>query len=484
MKNKKVKARLAVLLAGTLAASFALVGCGNTTSDDTSTNEASTEGAPSDMGTPPDGEGGGPGGEGGGPGGGTSAEDVSWSGATTITEATETDGETYESTTADENALLVDTDEEVTILNAIVDKTGGTESSDTYSFFGINSGIMVKGGATVNIDSAVITTDAAGANGVFSYGANSGQTNSEGDGTTVNISNSTIATTGDGSGGIMTTYGGTTNATDLTVTTQGQSSAAIRTDRGGGWVTVDGGYYESNGQGSPAIYSTADVDVSNATLVSNKSEGVCIEGAGSIELTDCDLTAENTALNGNATFYDTIMIYQSQSGDASDGTSEFTMTGGSLTSLNGDTFHVTNTTSTITLEDVEISTADGGAFLSVCDDGWDGAENAVTLNAINQLIDGDLLVGDNSTLTLNLTDGSIFTGVISGDITNGKGETVSTEVGTADVTIGEDCVWVLTGDCEISSLSGEGSIDYNGYTLTVNGTAYSSGSIDGVSEAE
>lgn len=45
----------------------------------------------------------------------------------------------------------------------------------------------------------------------------------------------------------------------------------------------------------------------------------------------------------NATFYDSIMIYQSMSGDADSGTSSFTMTGGSLTSKNGHVFHVTNT---------------------------------------------------------------------------------------------------------------------------------------------
>ena len=64
----------------------------------------------------------------------------------------------------------------------------------------------------------------------------------------------------------MTTGGGTTYAYDLTVTTSGGSSAPIRTDRGGGIVHVDGGSYTSNGLGSPAIYSTADITVENAVL--------------------------------------------------------------------------------------------------------------------------------------------------------------------------------------------------------------------------
>ncbi|MBR1843038.1 MAG: S-layer homology domain-containing protein [Oscillospiraceae bacterium] len=418
------------------------------------------------------------------PGGGSSSS-VSWSGANTITSSTTESGKTYTSTSADENALLINTTGTVTITNPTVTKSGGTSASDNYSFYGINSGVMVKGGGTANISGGTITTTAAGANGVFSYGANSGSTNATGDGTTVNISDTVITTTGNGSGGIMTTYGGTTNASNLTITTSGGSSAPIRTDRGGGWVTVDGGTYTSNGLGSPAIYSTADVKVSNATLVSNKSEGVCIEGTGSIELTDCDLTATNNALNGNATFYDTIMIYQSMSGDADSGSSHFTMTGGKLTSNNGHVFHVTNTNAVITLSGVDIVNNDSdNVLLSVCDDGWSGGSNIAALNADGQTLEGTILVGSDSTLTMSLADGSVYTGAISGSITNGKGASVSSSVGKVSVTLDSTSKWVLTADTYISSFSGSAAnVISNGYTLYVNGTALS-GTTESESTAE
>ena len=261
---------------------------------------------------------------------------------------------------------------------------------------------------------------------MFCYGGNGGQNGASGDGTTVIIKDSTITTTGSGSGGIMTTGGGITKAYNLTVTTGGQSSAPIRTDRGGGTVTVDGGTYTSNGLGSPVIYSTADITVENATLVSNLSEGVCIEGLNSITLNNCDMTANNTGLNGNATFNDTIMIYQSMSGDADSGTSSFTMTGGSLTSRNGHVFHVTNTNAIITLNGVKITNEDSdNVLISVCDDGWNGGSNTATLNASGQALEGAVLVGDNSKLTLNLSDGSTLKGYVSGSITNAKGEVLA-----------------------------------------------------------
>ena len=389
------------------------------------------DGAPGgDMGTPPDGGMGGPGGM---PGGGPdSGSDIDYSGAVEITSADSQESLTYETSAVDQSALLISTAEDVTVTNPTVVKSGSSDGGDSCNFYGLNAAVLVKDGSTATITGGTITSDADGANGVFSYGGNGGRNGAEGDGTTVIIRDTVINTTGSGSGGIMTTGGGTTYAYDLTVTTSGGSSAPIRTDRGGGTVHVDGGSYTSNGLGSPAIYSTADITVENAALTSNLSEGVCIEGKNSITLLNCDLSASNTKCNGNATFLDTIMIYQSMSGDADSGTSSFTMTGGSLTSKNGHVFHVTNTNAVINLSGVEIRNEDASdVLLSVCDDGWNGAGNVATLNADGQALSGTILVGSNSSLTLNLMNGSTLTGTVSGEIVNAKGATVSTETGSA-----------------------------------------------------
>ena len=426
------------------------------------------EGGPG--GTPPEG---GPGGmpPGGGPGG--SSADIDYSGAAEITSADTQSGRTYASGTADENALLISTSDEVTVTDPTVTKTGDSDGGDNCNFYGLNAAVLVKDGSTTTITGGTITSDADGANGIFSYGGNGGQNGASGDGTTVIVRDTKIVTTGDGSGGIMTTGGGTTYAYDLDVTTSGRSSAAIRTDRGGGTVYVEGGTYTSNGLGSPAIYSTAEIHVANATLISNLSEGVCIEGLNSIELTDCDLTANNTKCNGNATFLDSIMIYQSMSGDADSGTSHFTMTGGSLTSKNGHVFHVTNTNAVITLEGVTITNEDADNILfSVCDDGWSGGSNEATLNASAQKLSGAVKVGSNSTLTLNLTNGSSFEGYIDGEITNASGTTVSTEAGTVAVTLDSTSTWTLTGDSYVTEFNGDAAnVISNGYILYVNGVA-------------
>jgi hypothetical protein len=192
----------------------------------------------------------------------------------------------------------------------------------------------------------------------------------------------------------------------------------------------------------------------------------------SVTLENCDLTASNTQRNGNATFLDTIMIYQSMSGDADSGTSSFTMTGGSLTSLSGHMFHVTNTHAVITLSGVELVNSGSDVLLSVCDDGWNGAGNTAELIADGQALAGTILTGDNSSLTLTLKNGSAFEGTIGGEIENAKGETVSSETGTVSVVLEDTSTWTLTADTSITSFQGDaGNIISNGYTLYVDGTA-------------
>ncbi len=420
-------------------------------------------------GTPP----GKPGGNapGGAPGGNAAAAEAS--GATEIGSGETQSGQTYDSTKTDENALLISTSEKVTLTDPEVTKSGDSDGGDSCNFYGLNAAVLVQGGSETTITGGTVTSDADGANGVFCYGGNGGQNGAEGDGTTVILRGTVIKTTGNGSGGIMTTGGGATYAYDLDVTTSGRSSAAIRTDRGGGTVVIEGGTYTSGGLGSPAIYSTADITVTGARLVSNLSEGVVIEGLNSVTLTDCDLTADNTQRNGNANFLDSVMIYQSMSGDADSGTGRFTMTGGSLTSRSGHVFHVTNTHAVLTLEGVEITNEDPeGILLSVCADGWSGGTHAAELKAVSQKLAGAVKVGSDASLVLDLSDGSVFEGSIDGKITDAGGKTVSAETGTVSVTLDSTSTWILTGDSYVSEFHGSAAnVTGNGYTLYVNGTA-------------
>lgn len=406
----------------------------------------------------PDGAGDPPGGFGGS---GTVTQGTS---ANTITEDGSYSGESYTSTGDNENALRID-GANAELDGITVDKSAGASSNtEDGDFYGQNAAVLATDGANVNITNAVVNSSAQNGNGVFSYGS----------GTVVTISDSTITTTADNSGGIQTTGGATTNASDLTVNTSGNSSAAIRSDRGGGTVVVDGGTYTSNGYNSPAVYSTADITVSDSTLTANNSEALVIEGKNSITLNDCDVSGNMSDTEGSSSDENVhnVMIYQSMSGDADVGTSVFSMTGGTLTGNNGDMFYITNTHSLIDLSGVDIENKDTeGYFMRVSGNsasrGWGKAgENGaqVEFTADDQKIDGDIIVDTISTLDMELVNGSEFNGTINIIDNEQNGTAVDNN---AVITVDEDSVWNLTGDCTVTSVENNGTINFNGYTITL-----------------
>ena len=400
---------------------------------------------------------------GGFPGGNNSS--ASYSSVKSLEDNGTIEGENFSSTTSDENAISA-SGVSATLTDVTVNKTGDSDGGDNTSFYGTNSAVIAKDGATLTITGATITSDATGANGVFSYGGSATTNNSSSDNTTVNISDSTITTSKDNSGGIMTTGGGIMNATNLNITTAGTSSAAIRSDRGGGTVTVDKGTYKTTGKGSPAIYSTADITVKNATLISEASEGVVIEGKNSVTLENVTLTDTNNTLNGQSTTYKNIFLYQSMSGDAASGTAVFTSKNSTITTNNGDSFYVTNTTATINLENNKIVNNDSmGNFLRIQKDSWGKSGSnggVVTLNLTNQEANGNIVVDSISTLTMNLTNGSNFKGAIN-----------NANLGSVTLTLDETSTITLTGDTYVKTLTNadkaNSNINLNGYKLYING---------------
>lgn len=398
----------------------------------------------------------------GGPGGMQSGVD-SYDAVTEFTaDATENNGN-YDSTGKDENAIHVSGGANVTLNNATItrdsaDSTGG----DNASFYGVGAAALVTDG-TLSIEDGTITTDTAGGAGVFAYG-----------GGTAYVSNTTIDTAQDTSGGIHVAGGGKLYAWDLTVETDGESSAAIRSDRGSGTMVVDGGSYTSNGVGSPAIYSAADITVNNAQLVANGSEAICIEGLNTIRLFDCDLSGNMQNLSQNDCTWN-VILYQSMSGDSEIGNSTFEMIGGSLTAGNGGMFYTTNTESTFILSDVDITYSDGSEFFLKCTGnanqrGWgksgsNGADCHFTSR--NQEMLGNVIWDSISQLDFYALEVSSFNGAILQDETHaGNGGS-----GYCSVYVDATSIWTVTGDSRVTNLYCEGTIlDTDGNTVSIVGT--------------
>lgn len=417
--------------------------------------------------------GGGQGAPGGAPGGQSQGVD-GYDAVNTYDSDTEVSDTSLESTGTDENAALVSSGANVTFNNVDItrnssDSTGG----DNSSFYGVGAALLATEG-NAYVKGGTVTTDAAGGAGLFAYG----------DGT-VYAADTTIKTTQDTSGGIHAAGGGKLYAWELNVETNGESAAAIRSDRGGGIMVVDGGTYTSNGEGSPAVYCTADIAVKDATLTANGSEAVCIEGLNSLHLFDCDLTGNMSDLSQNDSTW-TVILYQSMSGDSEVGNSTFQMDGGTLTSQNGGVFYTTNTESDITLNTVDITYNNDNEYFLRCtgnnnERGWgeSGANGAdCDFTAISQDMEGDVIWDTISQLDFYMTDGSNLTGVIIDDESfAGNGGD-----GYCNVYVNDDSTWTVTGNSTVSTLSNAGTIvDDSGKTVTIkgtDGTVYAEGDSD------
>lgn len=213
-----------------------------------------------------------------------------------------------------------------------------------------------------------------------------------------------------------------------------------------------------------------ELPLENETMV----EALVIEGKNSITLEDCYVTGNMSDTKGTSSSENVhnVMIYQSMSGDADVGTSVFSMTGGSLVGSSGDMFYITNTHCLLTLSGVNIVNNDAdGALLRVVGNsasrGWGtaGSNGAqVEFAAGGQTLAGDIIVDTISNLTVTMKNGSTFTGTIN-IVDNAEGGTAVSD--NAIVAIESGCTWNLTGNCTLTSLTNNGTINFNGYTITL-----------------
>ena len=398
----------------------------------------------------------------GGPGG---QESVEYSAVNEVTSDTQEFTGSIESTGVDENAVLVSgSDAGATVKNAQVSRTNEeSDSGNTSSFYG-NAAALLATDGTLYISDSSIDTDSRGGAGAFAYG----------DGT-VCVADTTITTQQGTSGGIHAAGGGTLYAWNLDVTTQGGSSAAIRSDRGGGTMVVDGGTYTANGIGSPAIYSTADIAVHDASLTATDSEAACIEGLNSIRLFDCDLSGNMPDDNEQNDVLWNVIVYQSMSGDAENGNGTFEMVGGTLTAEAGGMFYTTNTQSTFILNGVDITYAEDSDFFLRCTGnangrGWgsSGANGAdCSFTGISQTMEGDVIWDRISNLDFYITQSSVLTGAVVEDTTYSGGE----GDGCCSLYIDETSGWIVTGDSALTNLFCAGYVtDADGSRVSIVGT--------------
>ena len=413
--------------------------------------------------------------EGGQPGGGGGADTMtfdysgSYSGALTADgEEVASDGETTDASEADQNAALAENGGTLTITNGTLTKSGDDTNGDNCNFYGLNSILLAVGeGSKAVVSDTTLSATSEGSNGIFAT-----------DSGTVYADNVTINTTAGNSRGLDATYGGTIIGSDIDVTTQGDHCAAFATDRGGGNISVDGATLSTAGSGSPLIYSTGDIEVTNATGTSTGSQIAGMEGLNTILISNSDLTSTQTQATASDPVADGIIIYQSTSGDAESTTGEaatFQAVDSTLTSAieSGSMFYLTNTTADVLVQNTTLDFDSDAADLiyAAGNDannwGTAGSNGAtVSFTARDEEMSGDVVADTISSVDLFLLDNSTWTGATSIE-ENANGSTSEAPI-TVNVESGS--TWVVTADSTVSALNVEDGgkvVDADGKTVTI-----------------
>jgi hypothetical protein len=262
----------------------------------------------------------------------------------------------------------------------------------------------------------------------------------------------------------------------------GANSSVILAGVGGGQVTVTGGVYASSGSLSAGIRATgtgSTVAVSDGpagvTVSAANASAVEVEGGNSVSITS---TGGGTSISGAAGNDHGVFLWEGTTGDATAGTSTFSMNGGSLTytcdatqttscgsgqAANGQNkpatlFSVANTTASITLTDVAVtnttptSTNSNGTLLTAAalHSSTIGANGGnVTFTAQGETLTGDIIVDSISTVNLILqADSASIPSTLTGAI-----NTANSGAATVSLTLDAASSWIVTGDSDLTSLT-------------------------------
>ena len=327
-------------------------------------------------------------------------------------------------TESDQSVVYITTNNITFTEPNLIKLSGESSNIENSEFYGVNAAVLVQGGE-VSITGGTITTKAKGGNAICA--TNKGK---------VTISGTKIVSTAVSSGrGLHATYGGQINAVNVDISSTGASCANLATDRGEGVVTCTGCQLSTTGAGSPLIYSTGQITVNNTKGTATGAQTVVVEGKNTANIFDkSELYCYGT---GNRNNIDNcgVMIYQSMSGDAADGTGVLNCVDSTLEILKeseiyttAPMFFVTNTKAVINLEDCRINYG-SNIFLDIKgttewgNEGSNGGE--VTLNLNNQEIKGDITVDGISSLSIVMKNSKI-TGTIK---TSKKAKSLSISLG-------------------------------------------------------
>lgn len=273
--------------------------------------------------------------------------------------------------------------------------TDDDRSAERASQFGYCADVLANGyGTVVTLNDPLIVSDPESyANGVFASAM-----------AKIYVNGGQIYTNNAQGHGIDATYMGHVYVKNTVIHTAGSASGALATDYGGGFINAENIDCTTELGGSPGIYCAGSSIIMCKDSVFNaiNCEGVMnAHDHGIVVLENCRLFGETSALNGHQAM---------PSPEMSAGSYCFVF-GGTLESGSGPVIKEDNGRTETTIVGAECILGDYSYAIEALDD----KGGILTVNLWDTQLSGDIYSGAGASVTINLYEGAVLTGDVSGE---------------------------------------------------------------------
>ena len=343
------------------------------------------------------------------------------------------------STEDDETCYLIVNESMLTLRNSKVTKESGDSTNLKESkYSGLNSAILATYGTIIKIEDSNITTEGEGATGVYVNGQKA-----KGEFTKLNISTLKI-----NSPGLAISNTGSITGDHVTINTKVKDSPAVLINNG--VLTLTDSMLETNGAGSPIIYTDSNVRLINTTGTANGSRIAIMENNANVVINNSTMVVgagskedySESAVLITATDKDAKSVFQSINSSLN--------INKNLPYYNNAYFFIVDKANTeIDLKETAFNFGSGNLLK--------GTNSNIVINLDNDVLYGTIDL-ENSNLKINLINNSSYTGKINN--------------GEVSIFMSKDSELNLTGDLHLKSFTNDdtknNNVILNGFHIYVN----------------
>ena len=348
------------------------------------------------------------------------------------------------------NAVLIRGGIKATLNSILVVKQGNSSNNTSSTVYGTNSAILVLKDSYLSLNNSTINTSGEGASGLFAALENS----------KIEANMVNIETSNNDSIGVVASINSLINIKESKIKTSSKGSSGVSAIRGG-TINIYSTNIKTTAPSSPLISNNSVVSINNSTGDANGSPVLYTKGSSNTSIFNCEFKTTGNRITSNN--YDGAFIIDNQYlSNGFEDTSKLSIYNSTITIKNQSKVYdsapmilINNSNTDINLSN---NTFDYGSNIFLKLQNSSKSKNMrVVLNGSNQVINGNIVVSNNSVLEINLTN-SQFKGNIN---KNNKADKLSLVL--------NDSTLELTDDSYVSTLVDNkedfSNIKSNGYTL-------------------